>query len=168
MKRFVLWLAGIGLLALWSALLFIGGWMSGQSRVMHEVGSPDGSWVARVRAHPALDPPAQSLWLGPRGGSLSRLARLAEDQEWCDEVVWSDDGRRVGFLVSGARLDVYAVPGGRFLGSTTLLPATADPGLREARRVAFSPDGHSVRFTNCVRGRANCLGENELRLEASE
>lgn len=156
MKRGFLWLGGLGLLALWSVLLLVAGWMLGQSRVVCRMVSPDGSSEASVRAHPSLDPPAQSLWLGRRGEPMKRLARLAEDQEWCDEIVWTEDGERVGFLISGARLDLYAAPEGRFLGSSHLLPAGVDPGTREARRLAFSSDGHSVSFANCVRGQARC------------
>jgi hypothetical protein len=62
----------------------------------------------------------------------------------------------VGFLIGGARLDLYAAPEGRFLGSTRLLPPGVDPGTREARRVVFSSDGQSVTFANCVRGQARC------------
>ena len=156
MKRGFLWLGGLGLLALWSVLLLVAGWMLGQSRVVCRIASPDGSSEAIVRAHPSIDPPAQSLWLGCRGEPTKRLARLAEDLEWCDEIAWSEDGGRVGFLIGGARLDLYAAPEGRFLGSTRLLPAGVDPGTREARRVVFSSDGQSVTFANCVRGQARC------------
>lgn len=158
---------GAGGFLLWSAVVLVVGWAWGQSRLVTSAASPDGEWVAFVRAHASIDPPNESLWLGPSGGPHVKLARLAEDQDWCDEIVWNGDGSRVGFLVRGARLDVYRVPDGRFLGSTELVATDGYPGFHEAREVRFTPDGDAVRFTFCVRGQAPCLGEREVELAAA-
>jgi hypothetical protein len=78
----------------------------GYSQARLKAMSPNGDLIAEVRSHWTLDPPAQSLWI-TKGGKAERLARLGEDSEWCNEIVWSPDSSKVAFVISGKRLDVY-------------------------------------------------------------
>lgn len=166
MKKTLVWAGVIGGFLLWSVFVFVAGWTVGGSRLIKLAFSPNGDWVALVRAHASIDPPNESLWLGPSEGPQVKLARLSEDQDWCDEIVWDPDGSRVGFLVSGVRFDLYAVPDGRFLGSTELVATGgAYPGSHEAREVSFTPDGRSVSFELCARGQAPYLEERVVPLE---
>ena len=114
--------------------------------------SPSGAAVAEVRSRPSLDPPAQSLWLRTgQDGDAHRLAVLGEDVDWCDEIVWSCDGRVVGFLIRGVRLELFDSGSGRHLSTLQLVADDGYPGSREARDVAFSADGTSIEFRECLR-----------------
>jgi Tol biopolymer transport system component len=158
------WIRNAGIVAL---VLGLGSlmWLLGARREVMGMLSPDGRTVAFVREEASLDPPNQSLWIGPAAGrSPIRVGRLAEDQDWCDQIVWSADGRRVGFVVRGVRLDLYDVAGRRPAGSVPLLAPDGYPGSREARRVSLSPDGATVRFDECARGRALCYGERVVAI----
>jgi hypothetical protein len=61
--------------------------------------SPDHAHIARVENHWSIDPPKQSLWLDD-----TKIADLAEDMDWCHQVVWSPKSVTAGFLVQDAKL----------------------------------------------------------------
>jgi hypothetical protein len=125
--------------------------------VVLDLPSPDGKRIAEVYSRWSIDPPAQSLWLRSSGESEpKKLATLAQDVDWCNEIVWSPDSSRVGFLIRGARLDVYDAGKGRLLESITLVEPDGYPGSREARAVRFLKDGTGVQFRECVRGGNRC------------
>ena len=125
--------------------------------VVLDLPSPDGKRIAEVHSHWSIDPPAQSLWLRlSREGESWKLANLEPDVDWCNEIVWSPDSSRVGFLIRGARLDVYDARKGDRLESITLVEPDGYPGSREARAVRFLEDGSGVRFRECVRGGNRC------------
>jgi hypothetical protein len=127
--------------------------------------SPDGSRIAFVGAHPSLDPPSQSLWIGEGSyDDASRVARLAEDAEWCDEIFWSQDGERVGFLISGSRVDVYDAAERSLLARAQLVEPDGYPGSREARWLAFTPDARGLTFRECLRDRDVCFEERTVAL----
>lgn len=148
-----------------ASLAFLVGWAACARRPELRTVSPDGERVAFVRSRVAVDPPAQWLWIGDaESGEAVRVARLAEDQEWCDEIFWSADGRRVGFLIAGLRVRIYDAGSGDLLGEQVLVEADGYPGSREARSVSFTPDGEALRFRECRRGLDSCSEERRLPL----
>lgn len=93
------------------------------------------------------------------------LADLPEDQDWCDEILWSPDGSKVGFLIRGVRLLVFDPRTGKRLKEMPLVPVDGYPGSREARGLFFSADGDRVVFSSCERASERCLpGEVEKLL----
>ncbi|HUP61536.1 MAG TPA: hypothetical protein VNA69_14075 [Thermoanaerobaculia bacterium] len=63
--------------------------------------SPDGRYVAEVRAKKwVLDGPAESLWVGERD-SIQRVRTLGEDSQWCNRIEWSEDSKSVTFHIEG-------------------------------------------------------------------
>lgn len=116
--------------------------------------SPDGKRVAEVYSRWSIDPPAHSLWLRfSRESKPVKLANLAQDAEWCKEIIWSGDSSRVGFLIGGYRLDVYDARNGRLLEKIVMVKPG---GSGEARAVSFLKDGTGVQFRECLRGGNRC------------
>jgi hypothetical protein len=159
--RFWIWAV---LLTAWSVIVFGAGWAAGGRRVVDRLASPDGRVVAFVREEASLDPPAQSLWIGPQRGKAVRVARLAQDQDWCDQIFWSADGTRVGFLIRGNFADVFDARQRTRIAKVTLLEPDGYPGTRDARFAAFTPDNGGISFLECARGRALCFGSRTLKL----
>jgi hypothetical protein len=125
--------------------------------VLFDLPSPDGRRIAEVHSHLSINPPAQSLWLRPSRESEPRiLNHLEHDTDWCNEIIWSPDSSRVGFLIRGVRLDVYDAAKGDLLESMPLVEPDGYPGSREARSVRFLEDGSGVQFRECVRGGNRC------------
>jgi Tol biopolymer transport system component len=85
------------------------------------------------------------------------LTDLPNDQDWCDGILWSPDGSKVGFLVRGVRLLVFDPVTGKRLKDLSLVPVDGYPGSREARGLSFSPEGDRVSFSSCERGADRCL-----------
>jgi len=112
--------------------------------------SPDGRVIARVLSHPSIDPPDQSLWLGPVGATSRQLRHLAPDQDWCNEVHWSADSSTVAFLVQDAWLLAFT-RSGQLLADQWLVDHRDYPPRQVARRFALSPDGSSASFQPCLR-----------------
>ena len=127
------------------------------NNVLFDLPSPDGKRIAEVHSHLSLYPPAQSLWrrLSPES-EPRKLAHLEHDVDWCNEIIWSPDSARVGFLIRGVRLDVYDASKGDMLESMILIEQDGYPGSREARLVRFLEDGSGVQFRECVRGGNRC------------
>jgi hypothetical protein len=73
----------------------------------------------------------------------------------CDEIVWTPDGKRVGFLMDGVLLRIYDAKSLKLAGSLTLLTAEAAQS-RLARGITFSESGRAVTFDDCPRGRSGC------------
>jgi hypothetical protein len=125
--------------------------------VLFDLPSPDGQRIAEVHSHLSIDPPAQSLWLRLSRESEPRiLRRLERDLDWCNEIIWSPDSSRVGFLIRGVRLEVYDAAKGDMLEAMLLIEPDGYPGNREARLVRFLKDGSGVQFRECVRGGNRC------------
>lgn len=131
--------------------------LAGCGAVPFDAPSPDGKRIAEVHSRFSIDPPAQSLWLRfSRESKPVKLATLTQDVDWCNEIVWSPDSSRVGFLIRGYRLDVYDARNGRPLEKIVLVEPDGYPGSREARLVRFLKDGSGVQFRECVRGGNRC------------
>jgi hypothetical protein len=131
--------------------------LAGCGAVPLEAPSPDGKRIAEVHSRFSIDPPAQSLWLRfSRESKPVKLATLTQDVDWCNEIIWSPDSSRVGFLIRGSRLDIYNAKNGRLLEKIVLVEPGGYPGSREARSVRFLKDGAGVQFRECVRGGNRC------------
>lgn len=128
----------------------------GLPQVALAVDSPDGGYRAVVRNHPSIDPPRQSLWLERVGGGRQWLHDLATDQDWCDQAVWTPDGRRVAFVVQGIELLVYAVPEGELLQRSDLRTDGAYPPSLHVAGLRFTADGAALDFRLCSRRGDRC------------
>lgn len=129
----------------------------GLPRVHASAASPDGRFVAAVRNHPTMDPPDQSLWLEPAGGSARMVLRLSADQDWCDTIVWAPDSSLVGFLIQDARLVVARPATGQVVFDAWLVDRLgAYPPAFKAVDVAFLPGASGVAFRACPRPRGDC------------
>lgn len=124
----------------------------GLPRVAVQATSPDGQYAAFVRNHPSPDPPDQSLWLGRAGGSPTRLVRLSPDAQWSDEIVWSEDSRRVAFVINDAVVQVYEAEDGRRVFSGFVGRPSGDyPPRYILEQVKLSRDGRAISFIECER-----------------
>lgn len=150
---------GLGVfLLVWSVALFGAGLRAWRGQVVARSASPDGGRIAEVRSKWTTDPPAHSLWLqrGFREAPL-HLIDLAEDQDWCDQILWSPNGAHVAFLVRGVRLLVFDAATGDLFKDLSLAPVNGYPGSLEARSLTFSADGRSVSFSSCERRSSRCV-----------
>jgi WD40-like Beta Propeller Repeat len=118
--------------------------------------SPDRSRVAFARDRLCPKGPCETLFIGPTTESAEALEGLADGTESTHEIAWSQDGRRVGFLVNGRQLRIYDAESRKPAGKVNLFaddPATAD---RIARGITFSDNGAAITFDDCPRDRSGC------------
>jgi hypothetical protein len=116
--------------------------------------SPDGRFIASVRNHPNLDPPSQSIWLGPVKGSATRLKTLGPDSDWCNVIVWSPDSSTVSYLVQDARLITVDAHSARIISEKWLTDWKGEyPPYRIVRNLTLATDGHEALFQDCQRRR---------------
>jgi hypothetical protein len=153
MKHHRILLATLALLV-WTAVIASAAVFYGRHQVVRRVASPDRGRIAEVRSSWSLDPPAQSLWLWTGRQEPRQIASLGGDTDWCDQILWSPDGSRVGFLIRGIRLDVYDATSGARAASLPLIEPDGYPGSREARFVRLLDD--RVEFRNCGRKDGRC------------
>ena len=134
----------------------------GLPQVALAVDSPDGGYRAVVRNHPSIDPPRQSLWLERVSGGRQGLRDLAEDQDWCDQAVWTADGRRVAFVVQGIELLVFSVPDGELVQRSDLQPDGPYPPSLRVAGLRFTADGSALDFRLCPRRGDRCDAPTRL------
>ncbi len=140
----------------------------GLPRRQVEVASPDGRMLAWVANQMSLDPPAQSLWLGAHdGGEPKLLQRLAEDQDWCNQIVWSPDSSMVVFLVQDARAVVADAVRRQVLTEGWLVEPENHPTTSIASDVAFAADGSELVYRECPRSGGACSAERTFPLPAT-
>jgi hypothetical protein len=90
------------------------------------------------------------------GASDTQLASVGERRSGhCDEVVWTPDGKRVGFVMDGAELLLYDPESLKLVGTVALMTDEA-ARIRLARGITFSENGNAVTFDDCPRGRSGC------------
>jgi len=77
-------------------------------RVLHEVPSPDGRFVAVCQEVPVLDGPDFKIRLHRPDGALVRILAFRGDGQRCDEVVWSQDATRLA-IRAAARVTVVDI-----------------------------------------------------------
>lgn len=138
------------------ALLLTKGERNEHSWEVLAVTAPNNAHVAFVRDRNCETGPCQSLWIGASRETATQVAALGEGSERCDEIAWTPDGRRVGFLVNGYQLRVYEAGTLRPAGQLRLIEPDATPTTRIARGVTFSENGRAVTFDDCPRGRSGC------------
>jgi len=136
---------------------FAGGYIVASRRIIHVLRAPDGQTVAYVMDVPCIDGPCQSLWVRANGKS-TRVQTLGPDSESCDQIAWTPDSGRVGFLVNGYQLRVFDAHTGSNLGAVSLLEPDGHPTSRIARGVTFSSNGAAVTFDDCPRDHSGCKG----------
>lgn len=117
--------------------------------------APGGSYIAEVRLARCGSGWCETLWAGPVDRA-PLLATLPSGVERCDEIAWSPDGTRVGFLISGHQLRLYDARTQAPAGQLDLVPADGPPTTRIARGVTFSENGKAVTFDDCPRERSGC------------
>jgi hypothetical protein len=118
--------------------------------------APDAGRVALVRLIPCGSGWCESLWIGTNLDSATRLATLPQGEERCDDIAWTRDSKRVGFLVNGYQLRLYDAQSHAPAGLADLVPADARPTTRIARGITFSDNGAAVTFDDCPRERSGC------------
>ena len=129
----------------------------GLPRVEVEASSPGGRHLAWVKNHLSIDPPAQSLWIRDLGSEEARrVLMLGEDVDWCDTIVWSQDGERVVFLVQDARAVVYDPAIGEITFDAWLVPRDGYPTTRCVRDLGFGASDETLVFRECRRKSGDC------------
>lgn len=127
--------------------------------------SPDARWVATARTHWSPDPPFESLWLGRFSEQLEKIQVLGEDSQWCSAIVWSEDSRRVAFVINGAEALVVEAGSRDQRQRVQLVPDDSYPTTREVRTLRFSEDGQSLVFRDCLRSGSECR-DKQVRIPA--
>lgn len=129
------------------------------SEVKIESLSPGKDYLAQVRSRWAIDPPKQSLWLADANGKHAvKLHDLGEDTEWCNEIVWNNQGREVAFLINNQRLVLFDAESKRNVGELLLLDKELAQRGGEVRNIRFASEGAQPRvfeFEICPHGRQN-------------
>jgi hypothetical protein len=118
--------------------------------------APDTHHVALVRLVRCETDWCERLAIGPTADGAQPIAALAA-KERCSEIVWSPDGKRVGFVINGQQLRLYEADGHRPAGQIDLVPRDSDPPTREARGITFSGNGAAITFDDCPRQKSGCL-----------
>jgi hypothetical protein len=123
------------------------------NRVAARAVSPDKSRVGLVVERRCADRFCQELRIGTSEESATGVTSLEEASPY--EVVWTQDGKRVGFLVDGNELWLYD---GQTLAPAGRVKLFAPDGAqsRMARGVTFSENGRSVTFDDCPRAHSGC------------
>lgn len=111
--------------------------------------------IAFVREAPCGQGRCQTLWLGRTRDDAREVGRLSGEQR-CDEIAWSKDGYRMGFLVNGYELRVFDSDPRRQVAQLNLVHPDGVPSSRIARGVTFSDNGTAVTFDECPRGSSGC------------
>ena len=118
--------------------------------------APDAAHTALVRMVRCDRDWCQELAVGDRPEVAQVVATLRFGSERCDEIVWSRDGKRVGFLVNGHQLRLFDAHSHAPAGQLDLVPADTTPPTRVARGVTFSDNGAAITFDDCPRDRSGC------------
>lgn len=116
--------------------------------------SADGRLAAEVRLARCGSEWCHTLWIGERDAP-TLLATLPATSEQCDEIAWSPDGARAGFLINGAQLRLYDARTHAPAGQIDLV-SVGDMPARIARGVTFSENGAAVTFDDCPRNHSGC------------
>jgi hypothetical protein len=108
--------------------------------------------IAMVRSERCDGGRCQTLWLGRATEDAVKIATLAPGKR-VEEIAWSRDGFRMGFLIDGRELRVFDSEPFKPVATVQLAPKDGD---RFARGVTFSDNGRAVTFDDCPRGRSGC------------
>jgi hypothetical protein len=117
--------------------------------------SPDGARVATAFERSCEQIVCGELRMGvPDQDAAAQVFDTYRDS-FCDEIVWTPDGTRVGFLMTGQQLVLYDAKTLKHVGNVRLLTQEA-AASRRARGVTFSENGRAVTFDDCPRAHSGC------------
>jgi len=120
------------------------------------VDSPAANAVAFVFEARCAAGLCQSLWVGKDVKSAKRVETLTGPGEQAGDIAWTQDGKRVGFLVNGYQLRLFDPITGAPLGALAIIDPDGFPSSRIARGVTFSANGAAVTFDDCPRDHSGC------------
>ncbi len=126
------------------------------SRTTATGSSPDKSFVATAAEKPCAngDGWCAELRVGKAGDAGRVVAGYEAPAARCDEIVWTPDGKRVGFVV-GHELRLFDPQSLKEIGTVRLV--SEDAALtRRVRGVTFSDNGRAVTFDDCPRTHSGC------------
>jgi len=138
------------------AIGFSAGWMIGGRRTLMTSTSPSRNAVAYIFEARCSTGICQSLFVGPTSRTARAVETLRGDAERADQIAWTPDGGRVGFLVNGYQLRIFDAHTGTNLGAVSLIEPDASPPSRIVRGVTFSANGAAVTFDDCPRTHSGC------------
>jgi hypothetical protein len=117
--------------------------------------SPDGARVASAFERRCGEIVCGELRAGPAADDAAAKTFDTYRDSSCDEIVWTPDGKRIGFLMTGQQLVLYDAQTLKHLGNVRLLTQAA-AATRRARGVTFSENGRAVTFDDCPRAHSGC------------
>jgi hypothetical protein len=128
-----------------------------RGRVTAQSLSPDKSLVALATTAPcaSADDWCTELRVGASDAASAVVARYTDPSATCDEVVWTPDGKRVGFVIRGYELRLFDPQSRTEIGTVRLVTEDAAQ-TRRARGVTFSENGRAVTFDDCPRAHSGC------------
>jgi len=88
---------------------------------------------------------------------------LAPDSDWCRTIVWTNDNRKVGFLIRDQRLAVFDSATGEHVAFVQLVLANGYPGSQGARKVVMESAGR-VSFERYRRRDGSPLGTETVAI----
>lgn len=139
-----------------AAIAFSAGWFVGGRRTVLSSTAPSRDTVASIFEGRCAAGICQSLMVGPTPRDSRVVETLKADAERANEIAWTPDGGRVGFLVNGYQLRVFDAHTGANLGAVSLIEPDRSPSTRIARGVTFSTNGAAVTFDDCPRVHSGC------------
>jgi hypothetical protein len=122
-------------------------------RTVAQASSPDRSRVALVEERICAGAFCQSLHVGTSAETAAAVGPIGP--QTAHEVVWTPDGKRVGFVTSESQLLLYDAASLEAVGTVRLMTDEAARS-RLARGVTFSENGRAVTFDDCPRAHAGC------------
>jgi hypothetical protein len=125
----------------------------GWRRTLARSPSSDQSRVAFVVERRCAGSVCQTFHIGPTEANATEVRSL--ESLMPTEVVWTPDGKRVGFVANGSELVLYDGQSLREVGIVRLMSAEAAQS-RLARGVTFSENGRAVTFDDCPRTQSGC------------
>jgi hypothetical protein len=138
------------------AIGFAGGYVLGARRIVHFANAPGGTGVAYVLEGRCAAGVCQSLWIGTSVKTSKVVETLSGPTEEADEIAWTPDGGRVGFVVNGYQLRVFDAHTGASLGAMAIIDPDGFPTTRVARGITFSTNGAAITFDDCPRDHSGC------------
>ena len=138
------------------AIAFAGGYVLGARRIVRFANAPGGTGVAYVLEGRCAAGVCQSLWIGSSVKTSKTVETLSGPSEEADEIAWTPDGARVGFVVNGYQLRLFDAHTGQNLGAIAIIDPDGFPTSRIARGVTFSTNGAAITYDDCPRDHSGC------------
>jgi WD40 repeat protein len=139
-----------------AVIAFAAGFFLGARRTVLFAESPAHDGVAYALEGRCAAGRCQLLRIGRDMNSAKTVETLNGPDERADEIAWTPDGRRVGFVVNGYQLRLFDAHTGASLGALAIIDPDGFPTSRIARGVTFSSNGAAITFDNCPRDHSGC------------